>query len=58
MRVYWSEGQLRNEHEERIDTLWGIVANFHLGYSTGQHDVPDFLEEFYNMLHDATDGRQ
>ena len=58
MQVYWSEGRLRKEHEERMNTLWNIVVSLYPGYNTGQHDVPEFLENFYGMLYDATDVQQ
>ena len=42
-----------------MDTLWKIVIRYSPEFKAGQHDVPEFLEVFFNkILYGFTDAQQ
>lgn len=59
MGAYWSEDRFQEGHEKWMDILWKIVVRFSPEFSAGQHDVPEFLEVFFNkILYGSTDVQQ
>lgn len=59
MGAYWSEDRFQGGHEKWMDILWKIVIRYSPEFKAGQHDVPEFLEVFFNkILYGFTDAQQ
>lgn len=59
MGAYWSEDRVQEGHEKWMDILWKIVVKSSPEFSTGQHDVPEFMEVFISkILYGFTDVQQ